>query len=35
MRQPIRITAANGQTLEMDASGPFFWAAFQVFGDWR
>lgn len=35
IRGPIRITAANGQTQEMDASPPFFWAAFQLFGDWR
>jgi CHAT domain-containing protein len=21
--------------IEMDASAPFFWAAFQLFGDWR
>ena len=35
IRQPIQITTAQGQTLEMDASSPFFWAAFQLFGDWR
>lgn len=22
-------------TVEMDASAPFYWAAFQLFGDWR
>ena len=33
--------AASGESgpgvvsLEMDASAPFFWAAFQLFGDWR
>jgi CHAT domain-containing protein/Tfp pilus assembly protein PilF len=35
IRGPVRITTANGQTLETDASAPFFWAAFQLFGDWR
>jgi CHAT domain-containing protein len=35
IRKPIRITTANGQTVETDASAPFFWAAFQLFGDWR
>ncbi len=35
VRKPIRIITANGQTVETDASAPFFWAAFQLFGDWR
>ena len=35
LREPLRITTASGQALEMDASAPFFWAAFQLFGDWR
>ncbi|HEX9941980.1 MAG TPA: CHAT domain-containing protein [Thermoanaerobaculia bacterium] len=35
IREPVRITTANGQTVETDASAPFFWAAFQLFGDWR
>jgi CHAT domain-containing protein/Tfp pilus assembly protein PilF len=35
IRQPIRITTANGQRVELRASAPFFWAAFQLFGDWR
>jgi CHAT domain-containing protein len=35
IREPIPITAAGGQTMETDASAPFFWAAFQLFGDWR
>ena len=35
IREPVRITAANGQPIEMDASAPFFWAAFQLFGDWK
>jgi CHAT domain-containing protein/Tfp pilus assembly protein PilF len=35
IREPIRITTAEGRTVETDASAPFFWAAFQLFGDWR
>jgi CHAT domain-containing protein len=35
IREPVRITTANGQTVETDASAPFFWAAFQLFGDWQ
>ncbi|HKH48854.1 MAG TPA: CHAT domain-containing protein [Thermoanaerobaculia bacterium] len=35
IRRPVRIATANGQTVETDASAPFFWAAFQLFGDWR
>jgi CHAT domain-containing protein/Tfp pilus assembly protein PilF len=35
IRQPMRITTAEGRTVEIDASAPFFWAAFQLFGDWR
>ncbi len=35
LREPVRITTAKGQTVETDASAPFFWAAFQLFGDWR
>jgi len=25
----------SGQAIETDASAPFFWAAFELFGDWR
>lgn len=35
IRDPIPITTPQGQTLETDASAPFFWAAFQLFGDWQ
>lgn len=35
MRDPIPITTTGGQKVETDASAPFFWAAFQLFGDWR
>lgn len=35
IHHPIRITTANGQPVAIDASAPFFWAGFQLFGDWR
>ena len=35
IREPVQIITASGQTIESDASSPFFWAAFQLFGDWR
>jgi CHAT domain-containing protein/Tfp pilus assembly protein PilF len=35
IREPLEITTASGHPLEMDASAPFFWAAFQLFGDWK
>jgi len=35
IHQPVRITTAGGQTVETDAAAPFFWAAFELFGDWK
>ncbi|HKV07183.1 MAG TPA: CHAT domain-containing protein, partial [Thermoanaerobaculia bacterium] len=35
IRHPVRIATADGQAVETDASAPFFWAAFQLSGDWR
>ncbi|MEA2564017.1 MAG: hypothetical protein QOH06_5521 [Acidobacteriota bacterium] len=35
IREPVRITVGNGEPMEIDASAPFFWAAFQLFGDPR
>jgi CHAT domain-containing protein/Tfp pilus assembly protein PilF len=35
IHQTFRITTAEGKAVEVDTSAPFFWAAFQVFGDWR
>ncbi len=34
LRQPLRL-ARDGVELERDASHPYYWAAFQLFGDWR
>jgi CHAT domain-containing protein len=35
IRKPMRITIAAGQAADTVVSAPFFWAAFQLFGDWR
>ena len=32
---PIEVVNRHGRRQEMDASAPFYWAAFQIFGDWR
>ena len=32
---PLRVEDASGQKLEIDASAPYDWAAFQLLGDWR
>ena len=35
IREPVEVVTARGQTLEADASAPFYWAAFELFGDWK
>jgi CHAT domain-containing protein len=35
IRRPVSLIAASGRPIEVDASAPFFWAAFQLLGDWR
>lgn len=35
IREPVEVLTARGQTLEADASAPFYWAAFELFGDWN
>lgn len=32
---PVPTRTAQGQSLETDASAPYFWAASELFGDWR
>lgn len=32
---PIEITDERGEKKFFDASAPYYWAAFQVYGDWR
>jgi CHAT domain-containing protein/Tfp pilus assembly protein PilF len=35
IRGPVRLTTSKGQDMKMDASAPFYWAAFELFGDRR
>jgi CHAT domain-containing protein len=35
IHKPIKVKSQEGKTQKMDASHPFFWAAFQLVGDWR
>lgn len=35
IRAPIDIAAADGTLVHYDASSPYYWAAFQLYGDWR
>ena len=35
IHSPIEITVGGGNSVEMDASAPYFWAGFQLYGDWR
>ncbi len=35
IRSPIRIRAEDGNSVARDASSPYFWAAFQLIGDWQ
>ncbi len=35
IRTPIRVTNQDGEPRELDASAPYYWAAFQVIGDWQ
>ena len=32
---PIQVQDATGKTLVVDASAPYYWAAFQLIGDWQ
>ncbi len=32
---PLKVPGEDGQTREIDASAPFYWAAFQLTGDWQ
>ena len=35
IRDPIQLRDETGQTVGMDASAPYYWAAFQLIGDWQ
>ena len=35
IRDPARITNNRGQVVMKNASAPYYWAAFQIYGDWQ
>ncbi len=35
IRQPIVVRDEAGRKVEKDASAPYYWAAFQIYGDWQ
>ena len=35
IRGPIQLTDEQGRTVEKDRSAPYYWAAFQIYGDWQ
>lgn len=35
IRGPIQVTNEKGEIEEIDASAPYYWAAFQIYGDWQ
>ncbi len=35
IRDPIEVRKASGEVVKRDASAPYYWATFQVIGDWR
>ncbi len=32
---PVRVAGSDPQGVEIDATAPYYWAAFQIIGDWR
>jgi len=32
---PVRVKNEKGDEEEIDASAPYYWAAFQIYGDWQ
>lgn len=35
LRSPLRLLNERGEVEAVDASAPYYWAAFQIYGDWR
>jgi CHAT domain-containing protein/Tfp pilus assembly protein PilF len=35
IRNPLTLKDENGRAVKMDASHPFFWASFELVGDWK
>ncbi|MCP4592722.1 MAG: tetratricopeptide repeat protein [bacterium] len=35
LRGPIQVQGETGEYQEIEASAPYYWAAFQIYGDWK
>ncbi len=35
LRGPIQVPGEDGEEAEIDASAPYYWAGFQIYGDWQ
>lgn len=35
LREPLKIPGDGDELEEIDASAPYYWAAFQIYGDWK
>ncbi len=35
IRGPIEVENGNGEVVERDFSAPYYWASFQIYGDWQ
>ena len=35
IRDPVRVTNSRGELVMKNASAPYYWAAFQIYGDWQ
>ncbi|MEM7583847.1 MAG: CHAT domain-containing protein [Acidobacteriota bacterium] len=35
IRSPVKMEDLNGKKVSQDFSAPFYWAAFQIYGDWQ
>ncbi|HKV09110.1 MAG TPA: CHAT domain-containing protein, partial [Thermoanaerobaculia bacterium] len=35
IRGPIEVIDEEGEKILMDASAPYYWAGFQLYGDWQ
>ena len=34
LQAPLRVLTPSGDFEEVDSSAPYYWAAFQLYGDW-
>ncbi len=35
IRSPLEVSDADGRKVSKDVSSPYYWAAFQIYGDWQ